>query len=201
MPPHCFQCCRTHHNEHKHSMLPCLPATTLTHHHHHHHHSSPPPQPPPQPPPHPPPPLTPTHHHHHNHHRDTTELQLISTTGDSPGHVKQRIASHPLVDINDVIFEAADRQPGAVALDYHKPVWRFAQQEDQQEWQRLEAWRPGEVAQPVSRSHDKKVSLRPWLCCMAGLHQGGRDGVVTQLLWANFTRVCSARCYRSRRYP
>lgn len=100
----------------------------------------------------------PAGHHHHHHHRDTTELQLISTTGDSPGQVKQRIASHPLVDIGEVVFEVADRQPSALALAYHKPVWSFAQQDDQQEWQRLEAWRPGEVAQPVSRSQDKKAS-------------------------------------------
>jgi hypothetical protein len=66
--------------------------------------------------------------------------------------------SHPSVDINDVIFESSNRQPDAVALDYHKPVWSFAQQEDQQEWDRLEAWQPDAVANLVSRSNDEKVS-------------------------------------------
>jgi hypothetical protein len=77
-----------------------------------------------------------------------------------------------LVDIDNVIFEAVDRQPGAMALNFHKPVWSFAQQEDQQEWQRLEAWRPGEVAQPISKSADRKVcvcvvSAGLCCCCMA----------------------------------
>jgi hypothetical protein len=44
-----------------------------------------------------------------------------------------------------------------VALDYHQPVWSFAQQEEQLEWDKLEAWQPDAVANPVSRSKDKKV--------------------------------------------
>jgi hypothetical protein len=61
------------------------------------------------------------------------------------------------VDVSDVIFDPTNRQPEAVALDYHKPVWSFAAQDDQQEWERIEGWRPGEVATPVSRSRDKQV--------------------------------------------
>lgn len=98
--------------------------------------------------------------------RDTTELQLISATADKPaGTVLERLASHPLVDVSDVIFDADSRQPEALALDYHKPVWSFASQEAQQDWQRLEGWRPGEVAEPVSKSRDSKVSMCAGCCC------------------------------------
>jgi hypothetical protein len=72
----------------------------------------------------------------------------------------ERLASHPLVDISEVLSSPANRRPQAVSLDYHKPVWSWASQEDQQEWQGLEAWRPGKVVNPISRSRDKQVSGR-----------------------------------------
>jgi hypothetical protein len=89
--------------------------------------------------------------------RDTTELQLISTAADSPGTILERLASHPLVDISEVLSSPANRRPQAVSLDYHRPVWSWANREDQQEWEGLEGWRPGEVASPISRSNDKQV--------------------------------------------
>lgn len=89
--------------------------------------------------------------------RDTAELQLISLAPKTSGALRDRIASHPLVDVSDVIFETSSRRPDAFALDYHKAVWSFTDAQDQQEWEKLEGWRPHEVAAPVSRSKDGKV--------------------------------------------
>lgn len=103
-------------------------------------------------------------HSHLTHTRDTTELLLISVAaappanqGGSSGVVLRRVASHPLVDVSGVVFEQNDRQPDAFAFDYHTPVWTFTSSKDQEEWNRLEAWRPNEVATPTSRSRDKQV--------------------------------------------